>query len=268
MRPEILLRLEAVGLSVRGRALIDGVSLELAAGEIVTLIGPNGAGKSTLVQVALGLLAPGRGRVWRKPGARIGYMPQRIVVADTLPLTVERFVTLGVPAPRARVRATLAETGAAHVLDSPVQAVSGGEMQRVLLARAMLREPELLVLDEPVQAVDVGGQYELYDLIGEIRHRHGCGILMVSHDLHLVMAATDRVVCLNRHVCCSGTPDSVSRDPAYRALFGLEGAAHVALYHHHHDHRHDAHGDVLPSAADAPLCAHEHHHAAEPPSHR
>ena len=250
MTVEPLLTVERVQLTLRGNPVLRDVSFQVGAGEIVALIGPNGAGKSTLARVALGLVKADGGRVWRKPGARVGYMPQRLQVDDILPLSVRRFVTLGAAAPVARVRATLAEVGAAALLDAPVQAISGGEMQRVLLARALLRQPELLVLDEPIQGVDLNGQYELYDLIGSLRQRHGCGILMVSHELHLVMATTDRVLCLNRHICCSGHPDHVARDPAYLALFGLDGARHLAVYHHQHDHRHDLHGAVVESTAD------------------
>lgn len=245
MPPEPLLTVEKINLAIRGNPILRDVSLRVTAGEIVALIGPNGAGKSTLARVALGLVQADSGRVWRKPGVRVGYMPQRLAVDDTLPLSVRRFVTLGTPASRARVREALAEVGAAHVLDAPVQAISGGEMQRVLLARALLREPELLVLDEPIQGVDLNGQYELYDLISGLRQRRGCGILMVSHELHLVMATTDHVLCLNRHVCCSGHPDHVARDPAYLELFGLNGARHLAIYHHRHNHRHDLHGAVV-----------------------
>ncbi len=245
MPAEPLLTVENINLAIRGNPILQGVNLRVTTGEIVALIGPNGAGKSTLVRVVLGLLRADSGRVWRKPGARVGYMPQRVVVDETLPLSVRRFVTLGTPASRARVREALAEVGAASVLDAPVQAISGGEMQRVLLARALLREPELLVLDEPIQGVDLNGQYELYDLISNLRRRRGCGILMVSHELHLVMATTDHVLCLNRHVCCSGHPDHVARDPAYLELFGLDGARRLAVYHHHHDHRHDLHGVVV-----------------------
>jgi len=172
-------------------------------------------------------------------------MPQRLTVDDTLPLTVQRFVTLGTPASREQVRSTLNEVGAAHILDTPMQAISGGETQRVLLARALLREPDLLVLDEPIQGVDLSGQYELYDLINNLRQQRGCGILMVSHELHLVMAATDHVLCLNRHVCCSGHPDLVAQDPAYLELFGIDGARQLAVYHHHHNHHHDLHGSVV-----------------------
>ncbi|HOB61130.1 MAG TPA: zinc ABC transporter ATP-binding protein ZnuC [Candidatus Competibacteraceae bacterium] len=245
MPADVLLTVERVSFATHGNAILEDVSLQLAAGEIVALIGPNGAGKSTLIRIVLGLLRPSRGRVWLKPGLRVGYMPQRLAIDGTLPLTVRRFITLGAPASHQRVQAALAEVGAAHVLDTPVQAISGGELQRVLLARALLREPDLLVLDEPSQGVDLNGQYELYELIGRLRQQRGCGILMVSHELQLVMAATDHVVCLNRHVCCSGHPDHVVRDPGYLALFGLDGVRNLAIYHHHHNHRHDLHGAVV-----------------------
>lgn len=251
MSVELLLTVENVSLTIGGNSILREVSLQVASSEIVALIGPNGAGKSTLARIALGLLRPDRGQVWRKPGLRLGYVPQRLTVDATLPLTVQRFVTLGAPATRAHIQAGLAEVGAASIIDSPVQAISGGEMQRALLARALLREPDLLVLDEPVQGVDVSGQYELYDLISNIKKRRGCGILMVSHELHLVMAATDHVLCLNRHVCCSGHPDHVARDPAYLELFGLDGARRLAIYHHHHNHRHDLHGAVVAGETNA-----------------
>jgi zinc transport system ATP-binding protein len=250
MPAEPLLVVESVDFAIRGNPILQDVSLRVKGGEIVALIGPNGAGKSTLARIVLGLLRPDRGRVWLKPGLRVGYMPQRLAVDDTLPLTVRRFITLGAPAPREAVRTALAEVGAAHVFDAPVQAISGGELQRVLLARALLRDPDLLVLDEPIQGVDLNGQYELYDLIGDLRRRRGRGILMVSHELYLVMAATDHVVCLNRHVCCSGHPDHVARDPAYLSLFGLDGARRLAFYHHHHNHRHDLHGTVVAEEPD------------------
>jgi zinc transport system ATP-binding protein len=251
MSNEPLLTVENVHFAFRGNPILQAVSLQVSPGEIVALIGPNGAGKSTLVRIVLGLLRPDHGRIQLQPGLRIGYMPQRLMVDDTLPLTVQRFVTLGTPASRERVRSALSEVGADHVLDTPIQAISGGETQRVLLARALLREPDLLVLDEPIQGVDLTGQYELYDLISNLRRQRGCGILMVSHELHLVMAATDHVLCLNRHVCCSGHPDLVAQDPAYLELFGIDGARRLAVYHHHHNHRHDLHGTVVPVKEEA-----------------
>ena len=238
---------EARGVSVRfgRRRVLDAVDLVVRAREIVTLIGLNGAGKSTLIRVVLGILAPEEGEVVRAPGLRIGYSPQQVDRDPILPMTVGRFLTLGAQAPRAKLEAALDEVGADPILHYPLAEVSGGEMQRVLLARALLREPDLLVLDEPLAGVDVTSQSELYRLIEEIRDRHGCGVLLVSHDLHLVMAATDTVVCLNRHVCCTGRPQAVLRDPEFISLFGPRLSDTLAVYQHSHDHRHDALGEPL-----------------------
>ena len=252
---EVLLRLDDIHVRFANQNVLEGAQLQVHRGEIVTLIGPNGAGKTTLVRAVLGLLKPDRGQVWRKPKLRVGYMPQKLHVDATLPLSVLRFLRLVPGVDRARALAALGEVGAEHVIDSPLQKISGGEMQRVLLARALLREPELLVLDEPVQGVDVAGQAELYSLITRLRDRLGCGVLMVSHDLHLVMSTTDQVVCLNRHVCCSGHPEQVSGDPAFVELFG-KNAQSLAIYHHHHDHAHDLHGAVV----DDPATPHTHVH--------
>lgn len=251
-----LIRLHDVTVQFAGQAVLEGVNLDLQAGEIVTLIGPNGAGKTTLVRVVLGLLRPSQGSVWRQSRLRIGYMPQKLSVEATLPLSVLRFLRLVAGVGRAEAEAALAEVGAEQVLNSPLQAISGGELQRVLLARALLRKPQLLVLDEPVQGVDVAGQAELYRLIGRLRDRYGCGVLMVSHDLHLVMSATDQVICLNRHICCSGHPEQVGADPAFHALFGQD-ARSLAVYQHHHDHQHDLHGGVvLTPHVHGPHCKH------------
>jgi zinc transport system ATP-binding protein len=235
--PAHLVELCDIDVRFGERLVLDRVSLGVHRGEIVTIIGPNGAGKTTLLRTVLGLQAPTRGTVQRKPALRIGYVPQRVAIDDTLPLTVRRFLAL-TGAARDAIAAALDEVGAAHALNLSVQTLSGGEMQRVLLARASLRRPELLVLDEPVQGVDVAGQAEIFALIRRLRDRLGCAVLLVSHDLHLVMAATDRVVCLDHHVCCSGPPETVSRHPEYLTLFG-GGFAGVAPYTHHHDHRHD-----------------------------
>lgn len=240
-----LLDVRSVSLERSGRAILDSVDVSVTAGRIVTLIGPNGAGKTTLVRVMLGLEKPDAGSVIRAPGLRVGYMPQRLVVPEHMPLSVDRFIRLGGRVGRDVLRELAAEVGVAHLLARPMQGLSGGEHQRVLLCRALLRNPDLLVLDEPVQGVDVGGQAALYQLIARIRERRGCGVVMVSHDLHLVMAATDEVLCLNRHVCCAGHPDAVSRHSEFLALFGPEVQRSMAPYTHHHDHRHTMHGDVV-----------------------
>jgi len=239
---------EASGIVVRfgGRTTLDRIDLAVHRGEIVTLIGPNGSGKTTLVRVVLGLLAPDAGNVRRPPGLRIGYVPQRLAVERTLPLTVRRFLDLPRPRRLAARRAALASVRAEALLDYQVAELSGGELQRVLLARALLREPDLLVLDEPVQGIDFAGQIELYQLIGRLRDQRGCGVLMVSHDLHLVMAATDRVLCINGHICCAGEPEAVKRHPEYLSLFGPRAAEGLAVYTHSHDHRHDLDGAVVP----------------------
>jgi len=230
-----LLALRGVTVSLGKARVLDHVDLAVAAGEIVTLIGPNGAGKTTLLRVALGLLKPEHGEVRLEPQLRIGYMPQRLAVDPALPLSVGRFLSMAAAGAAQRVEAALARVGAARTRATPIQSISGGEMQRVLLARALLRDPGLLVLDEPSQGVDLAGQEELFALITSIRDERGCGVLMVSHDLHLVMGSTDRVVCLNRTVCCTGAPLAVSSDPAYLRLFPstLPG---FALYAHRHTH--------------------------------
>ena len=237
---------EVAGLEVRAknRVLVTGIELSVMAGEIVSVIGPNGAGKTTLIRAVLGLMPPTSGSVRLRAGTRIGYVPQRLVLNPNLPLTTRRFVGLSGAYQQGRRREVLEEVGVAHVADSSIHDLSGGEFQRALLARALLRDPDLLVLDEPAQAVDITGQSELYALIERIRNERGCGVLMVSHDLHLVMSATDKVICINGHMCCAGHPDAVSQHPEYVALFGSEAARSLALYHHHHDHTHDVDGHV------------------------
>lgn len=243
--------LAASGLSVAfgGEPVLDSIDIAVGEGQIVTLIGPNGSGKTTLVRAMLGLIEPDSGSVNRRPGLTIGYVPQRLAIDPTLPLTVGRFLTLNRRAGRARLLAALDAVGAGAVIDRPVQRVSGGEFQRVLLARALLCEPDLLVLDEPSQGVDVAGQAELYDLIIGLRGGLGCAVLLVSHDLHLVMSATDTVVCLNRHVCCTGRPETITREPAYLELFGPRAADALAVYTHHHDHHHGPGGEVVADTA-------------------
>ena len=240
-----LVALKHISVSFGARHVLTDISFSLQAGRILTLVGPNGAGKSTLVRLVLGLIAPDSGVLRRDHALRIGYVPQKIHLDTTLPLTVERFMRLRPGVKKSDIIPALERVRSAHLLQQPMQKLSGGEMQRVLLARALLNRPQLLVLDEPTQGVDVGGQAALYDLIDQIRHTLGCGVLMVSHDLHLVMAKTDEVLCLNQHICCSGTPETVSAHPEFIAMFGHQDMAQMALYRHHHNHSHDLHGQVI-----------------------
>ncbi|MCB1672176.1 MAG: zinc ABC transporter ATP-binding protein ZnuC [Gammaproteobacteria bacterium] len=245
-----LVKADDISVSFAGRQILHGVSLTIERGRIVTLIGPNGAGKTTLVRVILGMLTADSGEIWKRPGLTIGYMPQRLHVEPTLPISVLRFLQLTGIRDRASILELLEQLKVAHLADQQLRNISGGELQRVLLGRALLRKPSLLILDEPAQGVDVNGQIELYQLIDGIAEQNTCGILMISHDLHLVMSATDEVVCLNQHVCCHGKPEQVSNDPAYLALFGKGGVDTIAVYTHNHNHSHDIHGNVIEESGE------------------
>jgi zinc transport system ATP-binding protein len=236
-----LISARGICVSRHGRDLLIDVDLDIHEREIVTLIGPNGAGKTTLVRTLLGLEKPDRGIIHRRRDLRIGYVPQRFDSDAVIPMTVERFLALGGSYGEDRVAAILAQVDASSVRSQQLGELSGGELQRVVLARALLRAPNLLVLDEPVQGVDYSGEADLYNLIARLRDDKGFGVLLVSHDLHIVMARSDRVICLNHHVCCSGVPEAVAQHPSYGRLFGAEARA-FALYRHHHDHSHDLAG--------------------------
>lgn len=251
-----LLSLHNAGAYQNGDWLVRGVNLDVHQGEIVTLIGPNGSGKSTTAKMALGILKPDEGKASRKENLAVGYVPQKLTIDWTLPLNVERFMHLTGKISQTEADAAMEATGVLHLRKSEVRSLSGGEFQRVLIARAIARKPDLLVLDEPVQGVDFTGEIALYDLIRRVRDQLNCGILMISHDLHVVMEATDRVLCLNGHVCCSGTPKAVANSAEYLNLFGARAAAGLAIYEHHHDHTHLPDGRV--KHADGSITDHCH----------
>ena len=233
-----------------GRPVLQGVDLEINSNEIVTLIGPNGSGKTTLLKLLLGIEKADAGHIEKRVGLRLGYVPQKLSFDQNLPMNVGYLLRLISQKKEALQRVTQ-ELAIGHLAKSPLQSLSGGELQRVLLAQALLRDPQLLVLDEPVQGVDLMGQASLYELVRTVSRQRRCAVLMVSHDLHVVMAGTDRVLCLNQHICCSGTPQSVSADPAFSALFGDKIAGQVALYVHHHNHRHADDGHVVAESGPA-----------------
>lgn len=243
--------IEAQGLGVRrgSHDILRAVNFRIEAGEIVTVLGPNGSGKSTLVRALIGLEPAMSGEVTRKPGLRIGYVPQRLHVDAALPMTVRRFLSLPRAVSDAVAAEALGRTGVAGLERRQVSALSGGQLQRVLLARALLSSPEILILDEPTQGLDQPGEAAFYNLLEEVRSETGTAVLMVSHDLHVVMRASDRVICLNGHICCEGAPEIVSAAPEYRALFGMGTGGALALYRHMHepDHVHDG-------------CGHDHDH--------
>lgn len=244
-RSGILLRGAGLSLTYAGRRILDGVDIEVRQGEVVTVVGLNGCGKSTLVRVLLRLVRVDSGAVWHRPGLRVGYTPQRRKLDPIMPMPVAQYLRLGGRYHVRQLRRVLAEVRLEGALDAQMAALSGGEFSRVALARALLRDPDILVLDEPLSSVDFAGQIRLYELIETIRRRRGCGVLMISHDLHLVMSTTDTVICLNHHVCCSGRPRSVVNDPAFVSLFGQRLAASLAVYGHRHSHAHDPAGRVI-----------------------
>ncbi len=234
--------IEVRGATVRlgGRIVLRDIDLSLEAGEIVTIVGPNGSGKSTLLRMLIGAVRPTRGRVLRQAGLRVGYVPQRLHIDPTLPMTVRRFLDLPRRHDHAVLAGALEQAGLPDLAGRQMADLSGGQFQRVLLARALLRHPDVLMLDEATQGLDQPGQAAFYRRIEEVRNTLGCAVLMVSHELHVVMSASDRVICLNGHICCQGAPEVVRRAAEYRALFGAGTGGALALYRHEHDHAHGA----------------------------
>lgn len=233
-----LASLDNIGLKIDGQQIIDKVSLHLNKGEITTLIGPNGGGKTSIARILLGVLQPTSGTIKKDSSIKIGYMPQKIEIDKTIPMTVKDFLTLSTHKIifDDRINSLIVRLKLENILAKQIHDLSGGQMQKVLFLRAIINKPDLLVLDEPTQYMDISATEEFYQIIDEIRESQHCAILLVSHDLHMVMQKTDFVFCVNHHVCCHGSPESVNQNPEYLSLFGNKGA--LAIYQHHHDHKH------------------------------
>ncbi|WP_430449411.1 metal ABC transporter ATP-binding protein [Rhodophyticola sp.] len=244
-----LIETRDLALRLGRETVLQNVDFAIEPGEIVTIVGPNGSGKSSFLKALIGVLEPSAGSIHRAPRLKIGYVPQQLHIDRTLPLTVARFLSLPQRQTRKAMCAALEEAGAADLLSRQMTDLSGGQRQRVLLARALLNHPDLLILDEATQGLDQPGSAAFYRLIEQVRRDLGCAVLMVSHELHVVMSASDRVICLNGHICCEGKPEIVASAPAYRALFGTGTQGALALYRHEHSHSHDH--------------AHDHDHAHE-----
>ncbi|MGR3715039.1 MAG: metal ABC transporter ATP-binding protein [Shimia sp.] len=246
-----LIKIKDMSVKLGAHQALAHVDLTIDKGEIITIVGPNGSGKSTLLRSVIGAIRPDTGTVLRAAGLKIGYVPQSLAIDPTLPLTAGRFLSLPNRRPAKAVQAALARAGVEDIADRPMSGLSGGQFQRVLLARALMDEPDLLILDEPTTGLDQPGSADFYTQIESVRRDTGAAVLMVSHELHVVMSASDRVVCLNGHVCCHGAPEIVASAPEYRALFGTGTHGALALYRHEHDHHHhdeDGHD-------------HSHHHS-------
>ena len=241
---DLLVKLSNAGIFKGNKWLVRDVDLEIKKGEIVTLIGPNGSGKTTTAKIALGLHKNIKGNVERFTN-KISYVPQKVSIDWTLPLRVIDFMVLTQVLKTEDIKYALSLTGVEHLQNNNLRDLSGGEFQRVLLARAIAKKPELLVLDEPVQGVDFNGEVALYNLIKKISETLKCGILLISHDLHVVMSATDYVVCLNGHVCCCGTPKDIVKSDHYKELFGEKSSQLLSIYEHNHDHIHDLDGNIM-----------------------
>ncbi|MDG1118068.1 MAG: metal ABC transporter ATP-binding protein [Flavimaricola sp.] len=243
-----LVCVDDLSISYGAKAVLSHVSLRIEPGEIVTIVGPNGSGKTSLLRSIIGAVKPARGRVTRGSNLRLGYVPQRLHIDPTLPMTVARFLALPGRAARTIIDGALAQAGVPNLLNAQMSRLSGGQFQRVLLARALIGKPQLLLLDEATQGLDQPGSAAFYRQIETVRRDTGCAVLMISHELHVVMSASDRVICLNGHVCCEGTPEVVASAPEYRALFGSGTMGALALYRHDHDHGHDHHHDHTETA--------------------
>ncbi|TCP90132.1 zinc transport system ATP-binding protein [Cricetibacter osteomyelitidis] len=253
-----LIQLKNINVVFEQKVALQNINLAVYPNSITTIVGPNGGGKSTLLKVLLKLISPTSGTVQYGKNVKIGYVPQKIQLDHSFPITVKKFLSLAKGITPTDIQDALELLSISHLVNNSLQRLSGGEMQRVLLARAILNKPNLLVLDEPTQGVDISGQAELYQLIHQTQQKLNCAILMVSHDLNLVMADTNEVLCINQHICCAGTPEIISNDPKFIHLFGPQFSKNVAFYAHHHNHKHDMHGDVCCSGnSHTAQCIHQ-----------
>lgn len=234
-----LLSATQLGLNQDGRQILSGVDFAISKGEIVTIVGPNGSGKTSFLRCLIGAQNPSEGKINQSAGLKIGYVPQKLHLDQAFPMTVERFLKLAGPGSNGEIKKILSTTGLEALAHQQISDLSGGQLQRALLAHALIGDPDILILDEATRGLDQPAVAGFYRLIDQVRKEIGCAVLMVSHDLHVVMSASDRVVCLNGHVCCEGTPTVVSEAPEYRRLFGLGTDGALALYQHEHDHSHD-----------------------------
>lgn len=234
-----LIELTHVGVQLGKKTVLHSIDVSIQPGEIITVVGPNGSGKSTLLRTIIGAIRPSKGRVTRARDLRIGYVPQKLHIDPTLPITARRFLSLPTAVSDAVAEQALQRAGVGAQAQQQMSDLSGGQFQRVLLARALLNQPNLLILDEATQGLDQPGSADFYQQIEQVRDSLGCAVLMVSHELHVVMSASDRVICLNGHICCEGEPEHVASAPEYRALFGSGTHGSLALYRHDHNHSHD-----------------------------
>lgn len=236
----MLIKISNLEVKYGSKFVLKNMNLSLKAGEIVTIVGPNGSGKTTLFKAIIGTVPLSKGTIEINPNLRIGYVPQQLKIDQTLPITVERFLKLSnINFEKSQDKTELI-LGSKDLLDVQINSLSGGEMQRVLLARALINDPQILLLDEATRGLDQPGVAAFYRKIENIRKSTNCAILMISHDLHVVMSSSDRVICVNGHICCQGTPEIVATSPEYQALFGGDVDGTFALYRHHHDHKHDS----------------------------
>lgn len=236
---QTLISAQNISLSHHGKPVLDNVSFDLKQGEFITLIGPNGAGKSSLIKVLLDLIKADSGEIKRSNNIRLGYTPQMFSPNPFIPISVMGFLNLNQKVAPNFLHETALLTGIEGLLDSPLKSLSGGELQRVLLARALLNRPNVLILDEPAQNLDVNGQMHLYKLIQDIHQQQGCAVLMVSHDLHRVMKESTQVLCLYHHICCMGQPETIIKDSQFNDLFADQMDELMATYEHHHNHCHE-----------------------------